>query len=848
MARPELKDVTFEIDGREVTAPEGTMLVDAARRGDVEIPYFCYEPKLGPPVGACRMCLVEVEGIPKLQTSCSTPIKDGMVVHTTTERVKEAQNAVVEFLLVNHPLDCPVCDKGGECPLQDISYGWGPGRSRMIEPKRHFKKPLEVSPLVAIDRERCILCYRCVRFSQEIAEDYQLVFLERGDHTYVGTHDGTPYVAPFSGNVIELCPVGALTSTAYRFRARPWDVEEAGSVCMGCASQCNVRYTVRDDDKVLRVMARDNDEVDDGWLCDKGRFGYESFHSQDRVLGPMVRDGGTLREVSWERALSEAAKALAKGGERTAALVGGRATNEEGFLAQHLMRKGIGSPHLDSRAAGALAPEHARVLARPDLSARVSDIDHADAILVVETEPVDEAPVLDLRVRKARRRNGARVVTLTSRPSALDDPGASLGASPGDPAVRFAPGAAEAALAALAAALGSPRAGGGSPGEAPSGEPAGSRVSTLADKAGADAAEIEAAAAVLAEAGDVVVLWGERAAQGAGGGRAIDALLAVAAALNVAEKPESGLIEVPSGANARGLREVGVSPVMGPGLADAPAQGMSAPEMGRALAGGDLSTVLLLQSDPFRELADRPAWTEGLDRADGVIAFSEFVTPELAEHATVVFPASSNAEKEGTLTHPDGRLQRVRQAIPHLGDVRAGWQVLAELCSRVGAPVDVLTAPMVTELVTESVPFYSGITLDEIGGRGVRWQDRDAAAKLPAAELPGAQLETPGDLPDGLRLGAVPSLFASPSVEHSPSLRFLTPRQRVELAPEDAQRLGIASGDEVEVSAGDRSVRATVALRQAQQAGSVFMLQATGEDGANALTNGVPRIVEVRPA
>ena len=194
MARPEPKLITFEIDGREVEAAEGTMLVDAAKHGDVEIPYFCYDAKLGAPVGACRMCLVEIEGIPKLQTSCSTPVKDGMVVNTTSQQVKDAQAAVVEFLLVNHPLDCPVCDKGGECPLQDISYGWGHGVSRMVEPKRHFEKPLELSPLVAIDRERCILCYRCVRFSQEVAEDYQLVFLERGDHTFVGTHDGRPYV------------------------------------------------------------------------------------------------------------------------------------------------------------------------------------------------------------------------------------------------------------------------------------------------------------------------------------------------------------------------------------------------------------------------------------------------------------------------------------------------------------------------------------------------------------------------------------------------------------------------------------------------------------------------------
>ncbi|MFZ0041638.1 MAG: 2Fe-2S iron-sulfur cluster-binding protein, partial [Solirubrobacteraceae bacterium] len=231
MPRPERKTIQLTIDGREVEAVEGQMLVDAAKQGDVEIPYFCYEAKLGNPVGACRMCLVEVEGIPKLQTSCSTPVKDGMVVHTQTDRVRHAQNAVVEFLLVNHPLDCPVCDKGGECPLQDITFGWGLGRSRFIEPKRHFQKPLALSPLVAIDRERCILCYRCVRFSQEVSEDYQLIFAERGAHTFVATHDGHPYVSPFSGNIIELCPVGALTSQPYRFRARPWDNEDAAGIC-----------------------------------------------------------------------------------------------------------------------------------------------------------------------------------------------------------------------------------------------------------------------------------------------------------------------------------------------------------------------------------------------------------------------------------------------------------------------------------------------------------------------------------------------------------------------------------------------------------------------------------------
>src|ERR1700758_960901 len=377
MPRPEEKIIQLTIDGREVQAPEGMMLVDAAKQGDVDIPWFCSEPKLGGPVGACRMCLVEVEGIPKLQTGCSTPVKDGMVVYTQSERVKIAQQSVVEFLLINHPLDCPVCDKGGECPLQDITFGWGGGKSRFIDPKRHFVKPLALSPLIAIDRERCILCYRCVRFSQEIAEDWQLIFTERGAHTFVGTHDGHPYVAPFSGNIIELCPVGALTSQPYRFRARPWDNESAGGVCTLCSSQCNVEFTVRDE-KVLRVLARDatgaatgggpvgNPDVDDGWLCDKGRFAYQAIHVDERITQPLVRDGGTLRPVSWDRAL-DAAAGLGRHRGAVGAIVGGQATNEEGFLIARLMRQGLQSSDVDSGVGEPRAGDLARSLAAPAL-------------------------------------------------------------------------------------------------------------------------------------------------------------------------------------------------------------------------------------------------------------------------------------------------------------------------------------------------------------------------------------------------------------------------------------------------------------------------------------------------
>jgi len=715
----------------------------------------------------------------------------------------------VEFLLVNHPLDCPVCDKGGECPLQDISFGWGAGRSRFIEPKRHFKKPLELSPLVAIDRERCILCYRCVRFSQEVAEDHQLVFLDRADHTFVGTHDGRPYVAPFSGNIIELCPVGALTSTAYRFRARPWDIEDSGTICTLCPSQCNVKLTVRDDAKVVRVLARDNEEVDDGWLCDKGRFGYQSFAAAERIATPMMRIGGFLRETSWERALAEAAALLERSGENTVARVGGQATNEEGFLMQHLLRKGLGSAHVTSGAADSGEGSLTRALARVDLSARVSDIDHADAILVLDTELVDEAPILDLRVRKAVRRNGARLVVASSRPSTLD-PAARA-------ALRFAPGSAEAALAALAAALGSPRAGGAS-------------LDELASRAGAtqgfipgrvqtsggppsSAGPIREIAELLRDAGDVVVIVGERVFGGQRGAQAGEALLAVAAALGIADRAESGLIAIPAETNGRGLREVGCSPGLEPGLADAATPGD--PDSARG-------ALLLLETEaPEPELA----------RAGAVIAFARFHTEALDSHADVVFPAEIYAEKEGTVTHPDGRLQRVRQALGRPAEVRAGWSVLAELSERLGAGTGAQSSPMVTALVAEAVPFYAGLTLEEIGGDGVRWQEREAASALPAVEFSTNPLAEAPAPPDGLVLAGAPTLWTGPEVEYSPSLRFLATGEKAWLSLEDARRLGVKSGDEVELSVNGDRLSAIAIVRTAVPAGSVFLSPPANVEG-----------------
>jgi NADH-quinone oxidoreductase subunit G len=804
------------------------MLVDGAKHGDVEIPVFCYEPKLGQPVGACRMCLVEIEGMPKLQTACSTAVKDGMVVHTQTERVRKAQQAVVEFLLVNHPLDCPVCDKGGECPLQDISYGWGPGTSRFVEPKRHFRKPLELSPLIAIDRERCILCYRCVRYSQEVAEDYQLVLLERGAESFVATFDGHPYVAPFSGNIIELCPVGALTSRAYRFRARPWDVEGAGSVCTLCPAQCNVSFTVRDE-RVMRVLARQNDEVDDGWLCDKGRFAYQSAHSDDRVITPLIRDGGVLRPCSWERALAGAASALGRARGQVGALAGDGTTNEEAFLLQRLVRETLESRDLDSRPAGGPPRALAAALDAPALGATMLDVEHAHAVLVLDCEPVDDMPILDLRIRKGVRRNGVRLTVATSRPSTLD-PNAEL-------VVRFPPGGGEGLLAALDGALTS----------APD-------LGERASAAGVDLDAVRGLAGLLAGAGeDLVIVYGERLVSGPRAAHAARALLNVAHRLGLAEHEHAGLLAPPANANGRGMREAGFLPDAGPGWAEV-GGGRSAGEIARALVGGELGALHLLHVDPLRTHPDRPVWEAALAKASGVVAHAAVLTEGIAEYADVVFPAESYAEKEGTVTHPDGRLQRLRPAIGRPGLVRAEWSVLAELAERLGAPAAALTGPLVTAQLAEAVPFYAGVTLEEIGGQGVRWPEREAASAFPEVEAaPPFELDPPAPVPSPngrLRLGTFRSLWAAPECEASPALRFLTTGgPRAELSPADAQRLGVGDGDRVRIAYDGVALEAEVALRSAVPPGSVFVAEAIPGGGANVLTDGEPRLVEVqRPA
>ena len=403
MSAPEL--VTVTVDGTEVQVAKGTGLVEVALAAGIEIPVFCYEPRLGPAVGACRMCLCQIEpGPPKPQAACTLTAQEGMVVRTalTSQVAAEAQNATLEFILVNHPLDCPVCDKGGECPLQDLTFRYGPGNTRMTFPKRTFEKPIPVSPLIALDRERCILCYRCTRFSEGVAEDGQLVAVDRGAGTMIATFGDEPYRAPFTGNVIELCPVGALTSTTYRFEARPWEIQDVSTVCGMCPVGCNVNATTREG-KVKRILSRNHPEVDDGWLCDKGRFSYGHLHAEDRLRDPIlrVRRRG-FEEVSWERALDEAERLLRESDGRIVTALSGSETVEQAYALGKLLRRGLGAHTAFFAEESSDALDAFRV--------PLSAIRDADVVAVLGDGPVVErAPIVDLWIKEARRR-GARVL------------------------------------------------------------------------------------------------------------------------------------------------------------------------------------------------------------------------------------------------------------------------------------------------------------------------------------------------------------------------------------------------------------------------------------------------------
>jgi NADH-quinone oxidoreductase subunit G len=392
--------------------PAGTTVWEAARQVGIEIPYFCHHPKLKP-VGACRQCVVEIEKMPKLQTSCTTPVAEGMVVRSASPAAVQAQEAVLEFLLLNHPLDCPICDKGGECPLQDFTFRYGPAATRSVEPRLKFEKALPISPNIVIDQERCVMCFRCTRYYSEVVHEEELVATDRGAHSAIQPAPGRQLESIFSGNIIELCPVGALTSRRYRFRARPWDQRITPSVCAHCSVGCNLNLWTRRG-ILERVTIRDNAQVDGGWLCDRGRFEIDYVNSPERLERPSLLAPGGRREVEWDEALAAAAEGLGgpSSGAGAAVVAGSALTNEDLYVLLRLSREGLLSApvHMAGRTSLPLVEEPLPIAA----------IAQCRRIVVAASDPENETPIIDLWLKRAVTRNGAALVTVNARRMKLE--------------------------------------------------------------------------------------------------------------------------------------------------------------------------------------------------------------------------------------------------------------------------------------------------------------------------------------------------------------------------------------------------------------------------------------------
>ncbi len=632
--QPKTDTVSVTIDGFEISVPKGTLVIRAAEMIGIAIPRFCDHPLLDP-IGACRQCLVDIEGQRKPLASCTTVCTEGMVVKTqlTSAVAEKAQRGVMELLLINHPLDCPMCDKGGECPLQNQALANGQGESRFLEDKREFEKPVPISAEVLLDRERCISCTRCVRTSEEIAGDDFIEFIERGPGQYIGTATGKPFNSYFSGNTVQVCPVGALTGAAYRFKSRPFDLVSTPSVCEHCAAGCHQRTDHRRG-RVLRRLAGDEPLVNEEWNCDKGRWAFAYASQSDRLTAPLVRDdAGVLRPASWAAAYAAAARGLAaardavEGPYGVGVLTGGRLTLEDAYAYAKFTRVALNTNDIDMRARPHSAEEEqflaARVAGR-DIEVSYADLEAAPAVLLAGFEPEDESPIVFLRLRKAARKTALRVFSV----GALTTPGLTKVNGTLLPTV---PGAEPATLTALAA-------GGGS-------DDAIAQAATLLSTPGA------------------VILVGERLAEVPG---------ALAAAVRLADATGAKLAWIPRRAGERGAIEAGAMPGLlpiGRWVGDPKARaevalawnkatlpsdpGRSTSALLEAAGTGSLGALVIAGVDPA-DLPDPGAALRALDETPFIVSL-ELRASAVTDRADVVFPVAAVAEKAGTFVNWEGR-------------------------------------------------------------------------------------------------------------------------------------------------------------------------------------------------
>ncbi len=784
--------VTLTINDQEVTVPAGTLVLEAAKSIGIEIPTLCYHEKLLP-LGGCRLCLVEIEKMRGLQTACTTPVREGMVVHTNTPEVIKTRKGMLEFLLINHPLDCPVCDKGGECTLQDWAFKYGATESRFVEEKRRGRKAYAISPLIVKDDERCVLCRRCVRFLEQWADEAQLDYFERGQRSRVDTFAGRPLDSIFSGNIMDVCPVGALTSRVSRFQARSWELEHTPSICPYCGVGCNVTLDVKMN-KLRRIVARENAEVNDQWLCDKGRFGHAFVHSPNRLKTPLIKRGDKLEPATWQEALTLVSQRLSEitkesGPESVGGIGSTRTTNEANYLFQRFMRAVVGTNNVDH--IGRM-PDGARPLSS------LAEVGNADVILLLGVDPIKEAPIVELLIRRAVLTKGTKIIVANPRRIALN--------RYGGPWLAYKPGSEVALLNGLVKRETSN---------------VKRETSVVEEVTGVPSETLNQAAEILAQAERVLIICGPSSN--------IQYPIPNTQSLT----NSAGPYYLAADCNSLGALDMGIAPHLLPGrqsITDdetckrfgrrwgaklSSEAGLSADEMLEAAIEGKLKALYVMKPDPATLIGK-----DALEKLDFLVVQDLFVT-ETAQLADVVLPAASFAEMEGTFTNLAGRVQRVRKALRPPGEAKPDDQILAELAKAMDSNLGHASAGAVMAEIAKLAPMYRDVGYRDLGEGGLprAEEPREPSAPVKAEYEPPASdeayplsLVTGRLLYDGgIRLG------------QSEIMRQFVPEPFVEINPADAQELGIADGAAVTVASSKGALKLVAKISEDTRPGCVFV-------------------------
>jgi NADH-quinone oxidoreductase chain G len=717
--------VTLTIDGKQVTVEEGTTILKAAEKLGVEIPTFCNHDKLEP-VGACRMCLVEVEKNWKLQVACGTPVSEGMVVKTDTPQVRAARKGVLEFLLINHPLDCPVCDKGGECELQNLVFKYGSDESRYAEEKRRFvvdpkskHDDLSLGTHIVRNQNRCILCRKCVRFISEIAGETDLGTFGRAAKSEINVLPDIPLSNPYSGNTVEMCPVGALTSKSFRYRIRVWQTKVTPSVCSLCGDGCNVKLWTKDD-RIYRLTSRRNDSVDEGFLCDRGRFGYEFVSHPDRLTRPLVRKGGQLQPVDWDQAIELVASRLqaAKSQFASTSLAGlgsPKLTNEENYLLQKFLRVVLGTNNLDHRVDSEhLLPGLSSTGRSYGMGNSIADIEKARSILVLGCDLEKEHPILNLRVIKSVRR-GNRLILVNSESTRLKRFAAEE--------LLYQDQTEAVLLNALLHELGQPE--------------HGSDLSDSVQKTGIPTEKVSELAESLKQAESLLVLCGHRVVTHPDNAHIFNRLETLLRVTGHQGREHSGVNLLWPHCNSQGALDCGMLPERLPGylpVTDGAARsrveqvwqakipgspGLDFNQMLEAINRGEIKSMYVVGSDPVGSHPNSDYVEKTLGKLAFLVVQDIFLTPT-AKLAHAVLPGASFAEKEGTFTNVERRIQKLTPAFGPLGGSKSDWYIICMLAQVLGYDLHYDSPAQIFQELASVSPIHAGISLSDLSDTGQR--------------------------------------------------------------------------------------------------------------------------------